>query len=97
MVKKKENEFEQKQKMTFSKKWINIILSFSVVWISLSYILAFLNKADIAQELSKQIVVVVIATLISYFVKSFFETREEENNKLIKESFGNDNNTNDLE
>ena len=71
------------KKIQFSKKWLTIIMICSIVWISFSYILAFMDKAEIAQELSDGIVKVVIAALLGYFLKSFFETREEEKNKLI--------------
>ena len=72
-------------RMTFSKRWMSLILTFSIIWISLSYILAFLDKSEIAQDLSQQIVIVVISSLIAYFAKSYFETKEEEQIKLAKE------------
>lgn len=81
--KKYNKKLTEAKKIQFSKKWLTIIMTCSIIWISFSYILAFMDKAEIAQELSDGIVKVVIATLIGYFLKSFFETREEEKNKLI--------------
>lgn len=83
--KKRRKRITKLQQMTFSKRWMSIILAFSLLWITLSYVLAFLDKADIAQELSKQIVIVVISTLLAYFAKSFFETKEEEHIKLMRD------------
>lgn len=80
--KKKQKKSDEVKKIQFSKIWLTIIISCSIIWISCSYILAFLGKVDIAQELSNGIVTVVVSVFIGYFLKSFFETREEEKVKL---------------
>ena len=80
--KKSSKKITEAKKMQFSKKWLTIIMVCSIFWITFSYILAFMDKAEIAQELSDGIVKVVIAALLGYFLKSFFETREEEKNKI---------------
>lgn len=61
------------------------------VWVTLSYILAFLGQVEIAQDLSSQVVIVGIATVLGYMLKAFFETREEEKNKLQREIIGSEN------
>jgi hypothetical protein len=68
--------------LTFSKKWTNRILWFSVIWVSMSYILAFLGKGEIAQSLSNNIVKVIIGVFISYSLKAFAETYCEKKNEL---------------
>lgn len=93
----KKNEDKKQQQMTFSKKWMSRILFFSLVWISLSYVLAFLDKAEIAQELSVQIVIVIIATFVPYLIKSYFETKEEEKNKIINNQLNINKDTEDEE
>ena len=60
------------------------------VWVTLSYILAFLGQVEIAQDLSSQVVIVGIATVLGYMLKAFFETREEEKNKLQRDLYVSD-------
>jgi hypothetical protein len=45
----------------------------STVWIYLSYILAFLDKPDIAEDLSAKVVTTVVATFATYAVSSVVE------------------------
>lgn len=75
------------KKLTFTKI---IVISYSVlfaIWVSLSYVLAFLGHDEIAQDLSGQVVIVGIAAILGYMLKAFFETREIEKNKLDREFF----------
>lgn len=74
----------ERNKNTFTKKWVSRLLWFGCVCISLSYALAFLGKEQIAESLSQTIATVVIATILGYLCKAFFETREEERMKLEK-------------
>lgn len=76
--------------MTFTKI---IVIAYSIlfaIWVTLSYILAFMGQVEIAQDLSSQVVIVGIATVLGYMLKAFFETREEEKNKLQKELLNNE-------
>ena len=62
----------------------------SIIWISLSYILAFTGKVDIAEELSKTIVTGIICIILPYFLKSLFETKWEKEMEYKRDiSFGN--------
>lgn len=75
------------KKLTFTKI---IVITYSVlfaIWVSLSYVLAFLGQEEIAQDLSSQVVIVGIAAILGYMLKAFFETREIEKNKLDRELF----------
>ena len=73
------------KKLTFTKI---IVISYSIlfaIWVTLSYILAFLGHEEIAQDLSIQVVIIGVASILGYFLKSFFETKEEEKIKFEKE------------
>ena len=49
-----------------------------------------MGQVEIAQDLSSQVVIVGIATVLGYMLKAFFETREEEKNKLQRELLNNE-------
>lgn len=69
--------------LTFTKKLVIIILGVSIIWVTLSYILAFMGKDYIAESLSSTVVQVDIATILGYLCKAYFETKQEEKNKLL--------------
>lgn len=75
--------------ITFTKKWINRLMWFSVSWITLSYILAFCGKESIAESLSQTVANVIVSVFVAYLCKSFFETYSEEHNKLKREQLTN--------
>lgn len=58
---------------TFTKRWVDLILKNAVVWVYLSYILAFMDKDMIAEQLSITVVKVIIYTFIPYLGKALFE------------------------
>lgn len=76
--------FERK-KATFTKKWVSRLLWLGCIWITLSYVLAFMGAVQIAESLSSTVASVIIATILGYLCKSFFETREEERMKFKRE------------
>ena len=67
---------------TFTKKWVSIIITIALIDIQVCYVLAFLGRDQIAEELSKTIVVEIIGVFFVYCVKSFFEKKESQKNKL---------------
>ena len=71
--------------LTFSKKWVSRLMWIAVFDLQLSYLLAFLDKIQIAETLSVTIVTEIIGVMLGYFAKAFFETREEENLKFKRE------------
>ena len=73
--------------MTFSKKWVSRLMCASIVWISLSYVLAFMGMTDIAESLSSTVVTGVIFVMLPYFAKSLFETKWEKDLEFKKEQF----------
>lgn len=52
------------------------------------FILAFLGKENIAETLAIAIVTEIIGVFLVYCAKSFFETKEEENTRLIEQRMG---------
>ncbi|MBO7535754.1 MAG: hypothetical protein J6T34_01245 [Bacilli bacterium] len=71
--------------LTFSKKWVNRLMWVAIIDLQLSYVLAFLDKVEIAQQLSIAIVTEIISVMLGYFAKAFLGKREEENLKYKKE------------
>jgi len=63
----------------FSKKLVWLFAINSVVWVYLSYLLAFLGKEQIAENLSEKIVIQIIGVTLIYCVKSLFENLSKHN------------------
>jgi len=74
----------RRRKVTFSKKAIKWILIVALIDLQLPYVLAFLGRDQIAETLSSNIVTCIIGVMLGYFLKAFFETREEEKVRLIE-------------
>lgn len=72
----------RKTKKTFTKKWMQIILTVALVDIQLTYVLALLDKVAIAETLAIALVTEVVGTMLGYMAKSFFENKESERHKL---------------
>ena len=73
------------KKFTFTKSMMIVYSIAIIVWITWSYVLASLGFDMIAQELSIQVVIIGVAAILGYLLKSFFETKEEEKIKLERE------------
>ena len=71
----KRKKKKAKKYITYTKRWMTFILINGVVWVYLSYILAFMDRPQIAETLSTQAVISIIATMIGYFAKSAFEKK----------------------
>lgn len=70
---------------TFTKKWVGRLMYIAVIDLQLSYLLAFLGREQIAEELSSRIVVEIVGVMLGYFGKSYFETRESEKIRLLED------------
>lgn len=68
---------------TFSKRAVFWILVISMIDLQLSYILAFMDKVQIAESLSSTIATVVVGTMLGYFAKALFETFLEQREKRL--------------
>lgn len=85
MEKRKRKKFR-----TFTKRAVKVILFMALLDLQLSYVLAFLGREQIAENLSSDITKVIIGTILGYLAKSFFETREEEKVRLQEQEWGNE-------
>jgi putative flippase GtrA len=80
MEKRKKRRFR-----TFTKRAVMGILFVALLDLQLSYLLAFLGREQIAENLSSDITKVIIGTILGYLAKSFFETKEAEKVRLEEE------------
>ena len=94
---KKETKTQDKTILTFTKKWVNRLLWFGVIWITWSYILASFGKVSIAESLSQTVAEVIIATMLGYLAKAFFETYSEKKNELKEKEMKQDNYHDEME
>lgn len=76
---------KNKKETSFTKKWVSRLLWFGCLWVTLSYVLAFIGALQIAETLSSTVASVIIATILGYLCKAFFETREQEKLKYMRE------------
>ena len=89
---KNKNMFE-----TFTKLWITVLLSLAIVDMQLSYVLAFLGREQIAEELSGKIVVEIVGVMVAYLAKSFFETWAGKNHEFELQKYNDSSLTNSNE
>ena len=54
----------------------------ALVDLQLSYILAFMGREQIAEALSGDICHTIIGVCLGYFLKSYFETKQEEKMRI---------------
>ena len=69
--------------LTFTKKLIILVLGISIVWVTWSYILATISlirdhNSNTISEVSTEVVRVLIAAILGYLCKAYFETKQEE-------------------
>lgn len=64
----------------FSKLIVAWLLLNGTIWVYLSYVLAYLGKADIAETLSKAIVAEILGVVLIYCLKALFENLSKNNN-----------------
>lgn len=76
----------KRKRNTYTKKLVKWILAISIFDLQLSYLLAFLGRIEIAENLSMTVVTAIIGTVITYCIKSFKETQEEEKLRLERET-----------
>jgi len=74
----------REKKNTFSKRAVRWLLVIAVFDLQLSYFLAFLGRDQIAETLSITVVTEIIGVMLGYFLKSYKETKERENVRLLE-------------
>lgn len=65
---------------TYTKLLVSIIIIVALIDLQLSYILAFLDKVQIAESLSTQICITILGTAFIYMIRAYFDSRAEHNN-----------------
>jgi len=63
----------------FSKKIVWLLLVNSIIWIYLSYVLAYLGRIEIAETLSTTIVVQILGVMTIYSAKALAENLSKNN------------------
>lgn len=64
---------------------MNRIINVALVDIQFPFVLAFLGREQIAETMGTIIVTEIVGAFLVYCLKSYFETRESENIRLIEE------------
>lgn len=68
----------EKPKKQYSKQWISRWQYFVMFWLSIFFIAdTFFNHCEHLETLCITLVTSIIATMIPYFAKSYFETKQE--------------------
>ena len=65
---------------TFTKALVALITITAVIDLQLSYVLAFLDKIQIAESLSTQICTTIVGVAFVYMIRAYFDTRAEHKN-----------------
>ena len=84
-VKKQYKKPQRGSRKTYTKKMMSRIITVALIDMQLPFVLAFLGKTNIAETLGGLIVTEIIGVFLVYCAKSFFETREAENNRIAAE------------
>ena len=69
---------------TYTKRLVAIVVFISIIDLQLSYLLAFLDKTQIAESLSNQICVTLLGTVLVYVIRAYFDTKAEKRDEMIK-------------
>lgn len=89
--KKSDKTKKRKRYVTVTKRKLNQILNHAITWVYLSFILAFLGKEQIAENISVQAIITIIGAFAAYCLKSYFEKRigkeKEEYENVSEEDF----------
>lgn len=86
---------KRQTKIQYSKQWMNRWQYFVMFWLSVFFSAdTYFNHCEHLETLCITLVTSIIATMIPYFVKSYFETKQEKlmesQNKYLEESEDND-------
>lgn len=81
----------KRKKIQFTKIIVTITLVIALIDLQLTYILAFMGCPETLEETSGKIITEIIGVILVYCAKSFFETREEKKNEIMR---GNDEDEN---
>lgn len=79
MSKHKGKHLKKKDPAETTKRVVWFILLNGVLWIWCSYLLAYLQRVEIAEELSKVALTTIVATVLGYYGKSLTENLSKNN------------------
>lgn len=79
MKESQDSSKKKKRETSTSKRVVWFILFNGVAWIWCSYLLAYLQRVEIAEELSKVALTSIVATVLGYYLKSLFENMSKNN------------------
>ena len=79
------SEKDKKKVRQYTKKWVDIILTVSLIDVQFCFVLAFLGKEQIAETLGIAIITEIVAIGLGYMLKAFFETNSQKKNELEME------------
>lgn len=77
-----------KKTTTYTKKIMTLIVCVALFDMQFPFVLAFLDKIQIAETMGGLIVTEIIGVFLVYCLKSFFETREAEKNRILENQMG---------
>ena len=72
---------------TYTKRLVGIIVFVGLVDLQLTYVLAFMDKIQIAESLSNQVCVTIVGTALVYMIKAYLETKAEKRDEMIKAGY----------
>lgn len=64
---------------TYTKLLVAVIVIVALIDLQLSYVLAFLDKVQIAESLSTQICITILGTALIYMIRAYFDSKAEHN------------------
>lgn len=67
---------------TYTKRLVGVITIVGLIDLQLSYVLAFMDKIQIAETLSGQICTTILGTAFIYMIRAYFDSRAEYGNKV---------------
>lgn len=75
---------------SYTKVAVTAILVVALIDLQLSYVLAFIGKEQIAEQLSITVVSTIVPVMLGYFLKALFETFFEEREKRLNKQIDNE-------
>ena len=69
---------------TYTKRMMNGVVTAALIDMQFPFVLALLGRDQIAENMGGLIVTEIIGVFLVYCLKSFFETRESEKNRILE-------------
>lgn len=68
---------------TYTKNLVALIVAICLIDLQLTYVLAFMDKIAIAEELSKQLCTTILGVAFVYMIRAYFDSKAEHNNDRV--------------